>query len=161
MNQLRPQEEIKDTISDRDERVVAAYDAQGDEPNIPALAAEFNLSGQTIRNILQAHGIKPVSKAKRGRKPLSGLRAIGPVHSHVAQVVRAIYAEFELATGSPPSVTLVAEHIGLNRSSFMEIIAGRRDIRLSELVAIAKTANMSVSDLVTPKWKSNDPKPSN
>lgn len=160
MNRLRPKTElespIKKVVSERDERVVSAYDAQGSEPNIPLLSEQFNLSGQTIRNILTAHGIKPVSKAKRGRKPLSGLKANGPIHARVAQILRGLYAEFELQTGYPPSVTMVAEEIGLNKSAFTEITAGRRDIRLSELILIAKAAKISLAELVTPKWTSKN-----
>ena len=159
MNQIRPQAELKSPLkkvapSDRDEKIVAAYDAQGTEPNIPKLSEQFHLSGQTIRKILQNHGIVPVSRAKRGRKPLSGLKAASPIHAHVAQIVRNLYAEYELETGFPPSMTLVAEHIGLNKSSFMEIIAGRRDIRLSELISIANATGTTLEALVTPKWKS-------
>jgi len=156
MNRLRPPEETdspaKKIISERDEQIVSAYDAQGNSPDIPALAYRFKISAQTIRNTLERNGIKPISNSKRGRKSISGMRPNTPVHAHIAQVLRKIYADYELQTGYPPSHTLVAEEIGLNRAAFLELSAGRRDARLSELIVIAKAAKISLAELVTPKW---------
>lgn len=153
MNKLVPSTEtpVKKVKSERDKRVLDAYEAQGTSPDIPILAAAEKVSQQTIRNILAAHGIKPVSAARRGPKLLKEQPASSLLHARIAQVLRGIYADYELEHGTNPKVAVIAAHIGINAQAYTEISAGRRDIRLSELVAIAKATKppMSLAQLVT------------
>lgn len=153
MNKLVPSTETpaKKVRSERDKRVVDAYEAQGDHPDIPFIADAEKISQQTVRNILSNHGIKPVSAARRGPKRLREQPASSLLHARIAQVVRSIYANYELEHGSDHNVAVIAAHIGINAQAFVEIAAGRRDIRLSELIAIAKATKppMSLPQLVT------------
>ena len=160
MNSLRPKPPeisvVKKLISERDERIINAYEAQGDEPHIPRLAEQLGVTPQTVRNVLRRHQIKPLSKGNRGRKIATRQTTLTPVHARIAQVLRTIYANYELETGSNPQITVIADHIGLAKSAYSEILSGRRDARLSELTLIAKAAKISLPELLTVKWIPNE-----
>jgi len=150
MNKIRPLEEssVKKAISERDERVIAAYDAQGSNPDIPALAVSLGLTPKQIRYALSHNGIKPISNGKRGRKPVTGNTAFSLLHARIAQILREIHANYELETGSNPRVTIIASEIGITKQAYIEILAGQRDVRLSELQAIAKAAKKPLAEIV-------------
>lgn len=125
------------------------YDAQ-DVKDIPTLAVEFNVSPQTVRNVLLKNNIKPVSNGKRGRKPIADYQPQSKVHGKISNVLSLLMGEYRLETGLEPTNTAMAVYIGISRRAFEEIAAGRRDILLSELQAIADKAKISLAELVTP-----------
>lgn len=151
MNSIKPKDvaSAKKILSSRDEGILKDYDDQ-DVKDIPALALEYNVSPQTVRNILTKHGIKPVSNGKRGRRPIVDFQPNTKVHSKISHVLSMLSGEFRLRTGLEPTNTAMAVEIGISRRAFEEIMAGRRDILLSELQAIADKAKISLAELVTP-----------
>lgn len=151
MNSIKPKESAsaKKILTSRDEGILKDYDDQ-DVKDIPLLALTYNVSPQTVRNILTKHGIKPVSNGKRGRKPIADFQPNTKVHSKISNVLSMLGGEYRLKTGLEPTYTAMAIEIGLSRRAFEEIMAGRRDILLSELQAIADKAKISLAELVTP-----------
>lgn len=151
MNTIKPKKDssVKKILSSRDEGILKEYDEQ-DTKDIPLLALRFNVSQQTVRNVLVKHGIKPVSNGRRGPKPLADFQPNTRVHSKVSNVLSSLTGEYRLRTGLEPTTTAIAADIGISRRAVMEIMHGRRDILLSELQAIADKAKISLAELVTP-----------
>lgn len=151
MNTIRPKKDtsIKKILSSRDEGILKDYDEQ-DTKDIPLLAHKFNVSAQTVRNVLVKHGIKPVSNGKRGRKPIADFQPTTKVHAKISKVLSILSGEYRLRTGLDPTNTAMALEIGITRRAFEEIMHGRRDVLLSELQAIADKAKISLAELVTP-----------
>lgn len=151
MNTIKPRakDSTKKILNSRDEGILKDYDEQTVK-DIPSLALAYNVSPQTVRNVLSKNGIKPVSNGKRGRKPLADFQPNTKVHSKISHVLSMLSGEYRLRTGQEPTYTAMALEIGISRRAFEEIMAGRRDIPLSELQAIAKKAKISLAELVTP-----------
>lgn len=151
MTDTPKQSEVKKILSARDEGILKDYDAQGSEPDIPALARKYRVTAQTIRNVLSANGIKPVSTAKRGRKSTTDFSPISKLHAKIGGILSLIRADYRLKTGREPSTTAVAAFVGLNRAAYEDILIGRRDLTLSEMQLIAHAAGITLAELVTPR----------